>query len=69
MYKRQLESRFVVAQMLGAAGYPDDALTELEAVRPLLEGAFGANSTHVRNLNKQIDRLASANERGPFSTQ
>jgi hypothetical protein len=59
-----LESRFVIAQMLAAAGYPDEALTELEAVRPLLVDTFGADSTQVRNLNKQIDRLRSAKEHG-----
>ncbi len=52
-----LESRFVIAQMLAAAGYPDEALTELEAVRPALAEAFGATSTQVRNLDKQINRL------------
>jgi hypothetical protein len=57
-----LESRFVIAQMLAAAGHPDEALTELEAVRPLLADAFGADSTQVRNLNKQIDRLRSVKE-------
>jgi serine/threonine protein kinase len=57
-----LESRFVIAQMLGAAGYPDEALTELEAVRPQLVTTFGAHSTQVRNLNKQIGRLRSAKE-------
>jgi serine/threonine protein kinase len=55
-----LESRFVIAQMLAAAGHPGEALTELKAVRPLLADAFGADSTQVRNLNKQIDRLRSA---------
>jgi hypothetical protein len=55
--------------MLAAAGYPDEALTELEAVRPLLANAFGANSTQVRNLNKQIGRLGSFKEHGSFSTQ
>jgi tetratricopeptide (TPR) repeat protein len=55
-----LESRFVIAQMLAAAGHPGEALTELEAVRPLLADTFGADSTQVRNLNKQISRLRSA---------
>ena len=59
-----LESRFVVAQMLAAAGHPDEALTELEAVRPLLADAFGADSTQVRNLDKQIDRLGSVKKHG-----
>jgi len=58
------ESRFVLAQMLAAAGHPDEARTELEAVRPLLADAFGANSTHVRNLDKQIDRLRSGHWQG-----
>jgi tetratricopeptide (TPR) repeat protein len=58
-----LESRFVIAQMLAAAGHPDEALTELEAVRPLLADAFGADSTQVRNLDKHIDRLGSVKDR------
>lgn len=54
------DSRFVIAQMLAASGHPEEALAELQAVRPLLADAFGADSTHVRNLDKQIDRLRSA---------
>jgi hypothetical protein len=54
-----LGSRFVLAQMLAAAGRADDALAELESVRPLLAVAFGADSTQVRNLDKHIDRLRS----------
>ncbi|WP_432931970.1 protein kinase domain-containing protein [Microbispora sp. CA-135349] len=53
------ESRFVIAQMLASSGRPDEALTELKAVRPLLADAFGADSTQVRNLDKQINRLKS----------
>ena len=45
--------------MLAAGGYPDEALAELEAVRPLLADAFGPDSTQVRNLDKQIGRLRS----------
>jgi serine/threonine protein kinase len=56
---RVLESRFVIAQMLAMAGHPDEALAELEAVRPHLADAFGADSTHIRNLDKQIERLRS----------
>lgn len=52
-----LESRFVIAQMLAAAGHPDEALTELQSVRQFLVDAFGAHSTQVHNLDKQIDRL------------
>lgn len=52
-----LESRFLIAQMLASAGLTDDALIELEAIRPLLADAFGARSTQVRNLDKQIDKL------------
>lgn len=59
-----LESRFVIAQMLATAGHPDEALAELEAVRPLLAGAFGAHSTQVRNLDKHIDRLRSVMDHG-----
>ena len=52
-----LETRFVIAQLLAADGYPDEALAELQAVRPLLAEAFGPDSTQVRNLDKQAARL------------
>ena len=58
--EKVLESRFVIAQMLAAAGYSDESLSELQAIRPLLAEAFGADSTQVRNLDKQIGRLGSA---------
>ena len=43
--------------MLAASGDPDAAAAELRALRPLLADAFGANSTQVRNLDKQVSRL------------
>ncbi|MFC7326234.1 protein kinase domain-containing protein [Marinactinospora rubrisoli] len=52
-----LETRFVIAQMLAAAARVDEALAEMKVIRPLLVEAFGANSTHVRNLDRQIDRM------------
>jgi serine/threonine protein kinase len=52
-----LESRFVIAQLLAADGSPEEALAELQAVRPLLVEALGADSTQVRNLDKQAARL------------
>ncbi|MFF2541680.1 protein kinase [Kitasatospora sp. NPDC058063] len=58
------ESRFVIAQMLAASGYPDEALSELKAVRPLLADAVGADSTQVRNLDRQILRLESYHSEG-----
>jgi tetratricopeptide (TPR) repeat protein len=54
-----LETRFVIAQMLATVGYPDEALSELEAVRVLVADSFGASSTQIRNLDKQISRLRS----------
>jgi tetratricopeptide (TPR) repeat protein len=57
-----LESRFVIAQMLAASGHPGEARAELQAIRPLFSGAYGLHSTHVRNLDKQVDRLTSALE-------
>lgn len=54
-----LESRFVIAQMLAAAGHPDEALAELQAMRPQFATVYGHHSTHVRNLDKQIERLKS----------
>jgi hypothetical protein len=62
--EKVLGSRFVIAQTLVAAGEADDALAELEVMRPLLAEAFGADSVHVRNLNKQIDRLGMASPGG-----
>lgn len=50
-------TRFAVAQMFAAAGRRDDALAELQAVRPVLTDAFGPDSTQVRNLDKHLDRL------------
>jgi hypothetical protein len=55
--RKLLETRFVIAQLLAAEGYPDEALAELLAVRPLLAEAFGPGSTQVRNLDKQAARL------------
>jgi len=55
--RKVLETRFVIAQLLAADGYPDEAIVELQAVRPLLAEAFGPDSTQVRNLDKQAARL------------
>ncbi|SDH28195.1 Protein kinase domain-containing protein [Sinosporangium album] len=57
--ERIRESRFVIAQMLAASGYLDEAIAEFEAVRPLLTEAFGTGSIQIRNLDKQIGRLRS----------
>lgn len=54
------DSRFVISQILAVSGYPNEARAELEAVRPLLTNAIGADSTQVRNLDKQSARLRSA---------
>jgi tetratricopeptide (TPR) repeat protein len=54
-----LESRFVIGQMLAAAGHPDEALAEFEAIRPQLAETYGPESTQVRNLDKHINRLRS----------
>ncbi len=48
--------------MLAMAGHADEALPELEAIRPLLASAFGTDSTHIRNLDKQVERLRSVEE-------
>ena len=55
--RKVLETRFVIAQLLAADGYPDEALAELQAVRPLLADTFGPDSVQVRNLDKQAARL------------
>jgi tetratricopeptide (TPR) repeat protein len=41
--RKVLETRFVIAQLLAADGSPDEALAELQAVRPLLAEALGPN--------------------------
>jgi len=58
--RRVLETRFVIAQLLAADGYPDEALAELHAVRPLLIDTFGPDSVQVRNLDKQAARLRTS---------
>ncbi|MDN5932965.1 MAG: protein kinase [Pseudonocardia sp.] len=52
-----LESRFVIAQMLASDDRPDEALTELDAIGPAFRAMYGDASTHVRNLERQMDRL------------
>lgn len=54
---RVLETRFLIAQLLAADGYPDEALAELDDLRPLLVRTFGADSVQVHNLDKQATRL------------
>jgi hypothetical protein len=53
-----LESRFQIAALLAATGETDDALAELRKIRPLFATAFGETSTMIRNIDKQIARLA-----------
>jgi hypothetical protein len=53
------ETRFVIAQLLAADGHPDDALAELQAVRPLLLDTFGPESVQIHNLDKQAARLST----------
>jgi hypothetical protein len=52
-----LESRFVIAQMLASEDRPAEALEELDAIRPTFRAMYGDASTHVRNLERQRDRL------------
>jgi hypothetical protein len=54
-----MESRFVIAQLLASTGEIESAITELQAVRPLLAAAYGPDSAQVRNLDKQAARLQS----------
>jgi hypothetical protein len=56
-----MDSRFIAAQLLAASGEPDAAAAELTALRPLLAAAYGEASTQVRNLDKQVSRLRTAN--------
>ncbi|GGO82268.1 hypothetical protein GCM10012289_73120 [Nonomuraea cavernae] len=58
------DSRFVVAQMLFAAGHTGQALAEFHEVRSLLVEAYGAHSTQVKNLDKQVTRMRAFLDRG-----
>jgi len=53
-----LESRFQIAILLAATGESHEAVSELREIRPMFAGIFGENSTMVRNIDKQISRLA-----------
>jgi serine/threonine protein kinase len=62
-----MDSRFVASQLLAASGELDAAAAELTALRPLLTAAYGEGSTQVRNLDKQVTRLRTANAFAPDS--
>ncbi|WP_218129995.1 serine/threonine-protein kinase [Pseudonocardia oroxyli] len=53
-----LESRFVLAQLLASDGRAEEARAELVRLRPVFQEHYGTESTLVRNLDKQIDKLA-----------
>lgn len=55
--ERVLESRFVIAQMLATEERTDEAIAELKKIRPAFLATYGADSIHVRNLERQIERL------------
>lgn len=55
--ERLLDTRFVIAQLLAAEDRPDEALAELQALRPAFEDRYGPGSVHVRNLDRQVGRL------------
>jgi serine/threonine protein kinase len=52
-----LQTRFIIAQLRAADGHPDEALDDLRAIRPSFVSVYGADSTQVRNLDKQARRL------------
>ena len=49
MYKRQ--------QLLAAEQALGEARAELQVLRPAFEERYGPGSVHVRNLERQADRL------------
>jgi hypothetical protein len=55
--ERLLDTRFVTAQLLAAEGLLGEALAELQVLRPAFEERYGPGSVHVRNLERQADRL------------
>lgn len=60
-----LQARFIIAQLRAADGRPDQALADLRAIRPAFVSVYGADSTQVRNLDKQADRLNRATRTTP----
>ncbi|SBW20845.1 serine/threonine protein kinase [Candidatus Protofrankia californiensis] len=50
-------ARLAIAQMLAAAGRPDEALAAFESLRPDLTATYGQHSTQIHSLDKLIDRL------------
>jgi len=55
--ERLLDTRFVIAQLLAAENRLDEALAELQDLRPAFEQRYGPGSVHVRNLDRQANRL------------
>ncbi|MGH3568161.1 MAG: protein kinase domain-containing protein [Pseudonocardia sp.] len=55
--EQALETRFVIAQMLASEDRTGEALTELDAIYPAFRVLYGDDSTHVYNLERQMDRL------------
>ncbi|WP_181778850.1 protein kinase domain-containing protein [Pseudonocardia pini] len=53
-----LESRFVIAQMLASDSRPEEARAELEGLRSEFRHHYGSGSTHVKNLERQIEKFA-----------
>ena len=49
-----LETRFVIAQLLAANGYPDEALAELHAVRPLPADTFGPTPSRCATSTSRL---------------
>jgi eukaryotic-like serine/threonine-protein kinase len=56
--ERLLDTRFVIAQLLAAEDRLDEALAELRVLRPAFERRYGPESVHVRNLDRQAERLS-----------
>ncbi|MBI1759228.1 MAG: serine/threonine protein kinase [Actinobacteria bacterium] len=55
--ERVLESRFVIAQMLATEQRTAEARAVLEELRPAFRITYGPHSTHLINLERQIERL------------
>ena len=55
--ERLLDTRFVTAQLLAAEGLLGEARAELQVLLPAFEERYGPGSVHVRNLERQADRL------------
>src|SRR5690606_11452140 len=52
-----IDARYQRGLVLYAVGRTDEGIAELSGLRPLLVQQYGADSVHVRSLDRRIDQL------------